>query len=110
MRKEGWSKLGEGRVEGTKDLVAIPVAEDAGPFAVIMLKAENSRLDLFDLTVVFDDGTAFRPNTRLHFMEGKTSRPLNLPGHRRIIRHVEFRAGKGVSQDFRAGILEVWAR
>jgi hypothetical protein len=110
LMREGWTKLGEGRVDGAKDRDFIPVAAGTGPFTTVMLKAENGRLDLFDVTVVFGDGSQFRPGTRLHFLEGKTSRPFDLPGGRRFIRQLEFVYGRGVSTDFRSSVLELWAR
>lgn len=109
MMRDGWVKLGEGRVDGVKDADYIHVTPGAGPFTTVMLKAENGRLDVHDVTIVFADGTAFRPGTRLHFMEGKTSRAIDLPGGRRFVRHLEFRYGRGVSTDFRNAILELWA-
>lgn len=110
LRNEGWIKLGEGRVDAAKERDVIVVGKEAGQFSTVMLKAENGRLDVFDVTLVFGDGTSFHPGTRLHFMEGKTSQPFDLPGGRRFVRQLELTYGRGPSTDIRTAVLELWAR
>lgn len=104
----GWDKLGERWVNGGADRDVIPVGRHDGRFAVIKLKAEHSALELFDVKVVFGDGTSFSPNTRLVFGQGAWSRTIDLPGGNRVIRRVEFRYGNlpggGRAQ------LELWAK
>jgi hypothetical protein len=90
------------------DRDVIKVGRDDGRFSVIKLKAEHSALELFDVNVVFGDGTSFSPGTRLVFGQGSWSRTIDLPGGNRTIRRVEFRYGNlpggGRAQ------LELWAR
>ena len=104
----GWDKLGERWVQGGVDRDVIHVGRDDGRFTKIKLKAEHSALELFDVQVVFADGTAFSPGTRLVFGQGAWSRDIDLPGGARAIRRVEFRYGNlpggGKAQ------LELWAR
>ncbi|MBK9034849.1 MAG: hypothetical protein IPL61_26900 [Myxococcales bacterium] len=104
----GWDKLGERWVNGRADRDVIPVGRDDGRFTTIKLKAEHSALELFDVVVVFGDGTSFSPGTRLVFGQGAWSRDIDLPGGNRAIRRVEFRYGNlpggGKAQ------LELWAR
>lgn len=89
----GWEKLGERWVNGGADRDAIHVGRDDGRFRSIRLKAEHSALELFDVVVVFGDGTTFSPGTRLVFGQGAWSRDIDLPGGDRVIRRVEFRYG-----------------
>jgi hypothetical protein len=104
----GWDKLGERWIQGGVDRDVIHVGRDDGRFTTIKLKAEHSALELFDVVVVFGDGTSFSPGTRLVFGQGAWSRDLDLPGGNRAIRRVEFRYGNlpggGKAQ------LELWAR
>ncbi len=104
----GWDKLGERVVQGGADRDAIQVGRADGRFRAIKLKAEHSGLELFDVVVVFGDGTTFAPDTRLVIAEGTWTRDLDLPGGDRTIRRVEFRYGNlpggGRAQ------LELWAR
>jgi len=104
----GWDKLGERWVQGGADHDAIHVGRADGRFTTLKLKAEHSALELFDVVVVFGDGTTFSPGTRLIFGQGAWSRDIDLPGGARAIRRVEFRYGNlpggGRAQ------LELWAR
>jgi hypothetical protein len=104
----GWNKLGERWIRGGSDRDVIQVGGREGRFRVIKLKAEHSALELFDVVVVFGDGTSYSPGTRLTFAQGSWSRDIDLPGGDRAIRKVEFRYGNlpggGKAQ------LELWAR
>jgi len=104
----GWDKLGERMVQGGADRDVITVGRGDGRFHVIKLKAEHSALELFDVVVVFGDGTTYSPPTRLVMAQGTWTRDLDLPGAARVIRRVEFRygnlAGGGRAQ------LELWGR
>ena len=104
----GWDKLGERVVQGGADRDAIQVGRADGRFRVVKIKAEHSGLELFDVVVVFGDGTTFAPDTRLVIAQGTWTRDLDLPGGDRTIRRVEFRYGNlpggGRAQ------LELWAR
>lgn len=104
----GWDKLGERWVNGGADRDVIQVGRRDGRFRVIKLKAEHSALELFDVNVIFGDGTSFSPGTRLVFGQGSWSRTIDLPGGDRVIRRVEFRYGNlpggGRAQ------LELWAQ
>ena len=103
-----WDKLGERWVEGKVDRDAIHVGRDDGRFRKIQLVVEHSALELFDVVVVFGDGSQFSPGTRLVFGPGSTSRVIDLPGAERVIRRVEFRYGN-LPGGGRAQV-ELWGR
>ena len=88
-----WNKLGERWVDGTHDRDVIPVGARAGAYRRIMIVVENSALEMRDVVVYFDDGTAFSPPTRHVFAANTRSHVIDLPGSRRNIRSVEFRYG-----------------
>ena len=88
-----WNKLGERWVDGTRDRDVIPVGARAGAYRRIMIVVENSALEMQDVVVRFDDGSAFSPPTRHVFAANTRSHVIDLPGARRNIHSVEFRYG-----------------
>ncbi len=88
-----WNKLGERWVDGTRDRDVIPVGARAGAYRRIMIVVENSALEMQDVVVRFDDGSAFSPPTRHVFAANTRSHVIDLPGARRNIQSVEFRYG-----------------
>lgn len=103
-----WDKLGERWVTGAVDRDVIRVGRTDGRFRKIMLKVEHSALELFDVTIVFGDGSKYSPATRLVFGKDTTSRVIDLPGGARFIRFVEFKYGN-LPGGGRAQI-ELWGR
>lgn len=91
--KSRWDKLGERWVDGRADRDVIHVGRKDGRFQKLQLVIEHSALDLYDIDVVFGDGSHFSPGTRLTFGPGSTTRVIDLPGGARVIQHVEFRYG-----------------
>lgn len=106
--RTGWEKLGERMVDGKADRDVIAVTRAEGRFTRVMLVAEHSALEMFDVDVTFGDGEHFSPGTRLVFGENTRSRVIDLPGGERVIRKVEFRYGN-LPGGGRAQI-ELWAR
>ncbi|HEY5938533.1 MAG TPA: hypothetical protein VIU61_27970 [Kofleriaceae bacterium] len=88
-----WDKLGERWVNGHGDRDVIHVGRADGRFRQIQVVVEHSALEMFDIVVVFGDGSAFSPPTRMTFGPGTTTRVIDLPGGARVIRRVEFRYG-----------------
>jgi hypothetical protein len=88
-----WDKLGERWVNGRADRDVIHVGRRDGRFRRLQLVVEHSALELYDVRVVFGDGSTYSPATRLVFAPGSTSRVIDLPGGARVIRRVEFRYG-----------------
>src|SRR5688572_24230089 len=63
----GWTKLGERWVDGAVDSDVIQVGRDDGRFRAVTLRVEHSSLELYDVKIVFGDGTMFSPDTRFVF-------------------------------------------
>ena len=89
--RSAWDKLGERWVDGAADRDVIRVGRDDGRFRQLRLVVEHSALEMFDVVVVFGDGSVFSPPMRMVFGQGTTSRVIDLPGGARVIRRVEFR-------------------
>jgi hypothetical protein len=88
-----WNKLGERWVDGVRDRDVIAVGAREGRYRRIMIVVEHSALEMYDVVVVFGDGTRFSPSTRHVFSPDTRSHVIDLPGAQRVIRSVEFRYG-----------------
>jgi len=91
--RSSWDRLGERWVNGRADRDIVHVGRKEGRFHKIQIVVENSALEMFDVLVVFGDGSTYSPPTRLVFEPNTTSRVIDLPGGARVIRRVEFRYG-----------------
>jgi hypothetical protein len=85
----GWRSLGSRMVSYGVDHDALSGFGD-GTFRQIMLVVEDADLELFNVRVVFGNGKAFSPETRVYFKEGSRSRVIDLPAGSRVIQRVEF--------------------
>jgi hypothetical protein len=106
--RNGYNWLGERWVNGGADHDVIGVGRADGKFNSIMVVVENAPVEIFDITVTFGDGEHFDAKTRLVFGPDQTSRMIDLPGHNRVIRRVDFRYGN-LAGGGRAKV-ELWAR
>ncbi len=88
-----WDKLGERWVHGRADRDIIHVGRRDGRFHRLQIVVEHSALDMYDVRVVFADGSVYSPPTRMVFGRNSKSRVIDLPGRGRVIRRVEFRYG-----------------
>jgi hypothetical protein len=97
---EGWERLGTRAVEFRGDHDTIEVGRNEGRFRSIMLEVDGGTIEMLNVRVLFGNGSAFSPSTRLVFNEGERSRVIDLPGDTRIIRSITFdyrslRTGEG---------------
>ncbi len=106
--RTGWDKLGERMVDGKVDKDVIPVGRAEGKFSQVMVVVEHSALEMYDMEITFGDGSKFSPPTRLMFEKNTTSRVIDLPGDKRVIRQVAFRYGN-LPGGGRAQV-ELWAK
>lgn len=88
-----WDKLGQRWINGRVDRDSIHVGRRDGAYRAIKLVVEHSAVELYDVTIVFENGEVYSPNLRYVFGQGTTSRTIDLPGARRLIRRVQFSAG-----------------
>jgi hypothetical protein len=88
-----WDKLGERWVDGRVDRDVIHVGRREGRFRRLQLVVEHSALEMYDVRIVFGDGSVYSPPTRIVFSPGSKTRVIDLPGGARAIRRVEFAYG-----------------
>ncbi len=88
--RDEWELLGTRQVNfrAEKDVIAVTGRE--GAFRAIKLEVEGGNLDMYNIRVIFGDGSVFSPETRINFREGSWSRTIDLPGAARVIRRIEF--------------------
>jgi hypothetical protein len=87
---QDWELLGTRQVSFRAEKDVIPATGREGVFGAIKLEVEGGNLEMFNIRVVFGDGSVFAPDTRLTFREGSWSRTIDLPGTVRVIRRIEF--------------------
>jgi len=99
--------LGTRTVSFVGDKDTIMVTGQQGLFRKLRLRVSGSPLEMYNVRVVFGDGTAYSPNTRLDFAQGSWTRAIDLPGNKRVIRKIEFwyrskgpRTGRATVQAF----------
>ena len=92
-RASDWDKLGERWVTGGADRDVIRVGKRDGRFVALAIVVEHSALEMFDMVVLFGDGSRYAPPVRAVFGPGTTSRVIDLPGGARDVQAVEFRYG-----------------
>ncbi|MEK7469823.1 MAG: hypothetical protein AAB074_20840 [Planctomycetota bacterium] len=88
--KEKWEKLGSRQVDFVADKDTIEVGANEGRFDKIRLDVEEGNLDMWNIRIVFGDGSDHSPDTRIEFRQGSMSRTIDLPGEARVIRKIEF--------------------
>jgi hypothetical protein len=89
----GWKKLGERTVDGKNDKDVIAVGAEDGVFTAVTVKVEDSSLLMHEIKITFANGETFEPKTKLVFEKDSTTRVIDLPGEKRIIKKVEFKYG-----------------
>jgi len=85
-----WQLLGRTQVSLAIEKDVIEVGAREGPFNAIRIEVENGDLEMYNIRVIFGNGTDWSPNTRISFREGSRSRMIDLPGEARVIRRIEF--------------------
>jgi hypothetical protein len=87
---DGWELLGRREVDFKGDKDRIEVGRSEGRFRQLRFEVRGGSIELRDMVVTFGDGKKFSPNVRHHFDEKTTSRVIDLPGDRRVIKSVDF--------------------
>jgi hypothetical protein len=108
VERTGWTMLGERSVDGNYDHDTIQVGAIEGRFDKLMFTVEHHSVEIFDVKIVFGDGSVYDIPTRLVFRPDTRSQVVDLPGANRVIRRIDFRYGN-VPGRGRAHV-EVWAR
>jgi hypothetical protein len=109
--KTGWHKIGETKVDFTKeeDEVAVLLADK---FAMLKFKVTNAPIELLDLDVIFEEGD--KQNIRVGYAiksEGSESRPIDLKGGaERKIKRIVFRYRTVDKAADQKAHVEIWGK
>ena len=87
---DDWQLLGRRSVSfgAEKDVIEVGVRE--GRFDAIRVDVQDGDLEMYNIRVVFGNGTTWSPDTRVSFRERSRSRVIDIPGEARVIRRIEF--------------------
>jgi hypothetical protein len=84
-----WEELGCGKVGIKPDRDSIRVGRREGRFSAIKLTVRGSKIELIDLTVVYERGPPDQLQVRKKIGDGEETPPLDLRGERRAIDRVD---------------------
>jgi hypothetical protein len=84
-----WVHLGNAHVDGHSDHDNIHVGQHDGKFRAIQLKVSDGTIDFQRVVVHFGNGSHEEIIFRERIPSGGRTRPLDLPGERRVIESVE---------------------
>ena len=84
-----WVELGCGKVGIKPDRDSIRVGRREGRFSAIKLAVRGSKIEIMDLTVVYDRGAPDELRVRKKIGDGDETPPLDLRGERRVIDRVD---------------------
>lgn len=104
-----WIKLGQRKVNYALDRDEILVTASEGRFTALKLRVKKGGINLHRMVVHFADGTKKEVALRANIQAGGSTRVIDLPGNRRIIRKVVFVYDtKNLSG--RKAVVELWGR
>ena len=104
-----WELLGTKSVSFLVDHDTLDVGRSQGSFRQLKFVVERAPVEMYDIRVVFGNGTDFRPETRLYFAPDTQTRAIDLPGGDRFIRKIDFVYRK-TSGIFRQATVSVYGR
>jgi len=84
-----WDELGCSKVGAKPDRDAIKVGRREGRFSAIQLRVRGNKIEILDLTVIYDRGPPDSIRVRSQIRDGGETGPLDLKGERRVIDRVE---------------------
>jgi hypothetical protein len=87
--RDGWELLGQREADLRNDRDRIDVGRREGTIRALRVVVRGAPLEMYDMVVTFSNGETFSPRIKHRFDEN-TSREIDLPGDRRVIRSVDF--------------------
>ena len=89
LAQMGWDFLVEANVDGAVDHDNIVVTASRGTFRAIQLRVQNNAVEFQRVLVHYGDGQTQPIPVRRRIRPGGSTRPIHLPGDRRVIQSVE---------------------
>jgi hypothetical protein len=85
----GWTLLGQKEADHQSDKDRIRVGGKEGKFKQLVLTAKGGPLTITSMTVTVGNGKEFKLKVAQELKEGQTTKPIDLPGDVRHIKHVD---------------------
>jgi hypothetical protein len=95
QRRGNWILLGERHIDGRIDNDKIDIGKDRGTFRAIQFRVEGGTVNFDRITVRYLNGASEEIPVRAEIRSGSKSRPVDLPGERRVIESIAMWYGKG---------------
>ena len=90
-----WVVLGERHIDGRADNDKIDIGRDRGTFRAIQFRVEGGTVNFDRITVRYLNGASEEIPVRSEIPAGGKSRPIDLPGKRRVIESISMWYSKG---------------
>jgi len=104
-----WIRLGTREVNFGIDRDSIVISRTRGPMRQLLVKARYSPVEVYDIRVIFTNGTSYDAANRQRLNTGDDRIYIDLPGVARTVREVVFRYRKIASASKRA-MIELYGR
>ncbi|MBN1938428.1 MAG: hypothetical protein JW843_02510 [Candidatus Aminicenantes bacterium] len=104
-----WIRLGSRDVNFGVDRDTIVISRSHGSIRQLMVRVRTSPVEIYDIRVVFTNGTSYDASNRQRLNTGNDRLYIDLPGSARSVREVIFRYRKIASASRRATI-ELYGR
>ena len=85
-----WVFLGQRAVNDRLDNDIITVTAKKGDFNAVQLRVKGGSVDFHKVVIVYGNGRREEVELRHTIGAGRASRPIDLTGNERVIRHIEF--------------------
>ncbi len=108
LASAGWERIGDRDVEDSMDKGKIRVGRGERHVSELVVLVDEAPVDIYDMTVLFDDGTSYSPVVPQRFPVGARSDAIRLPQPHAAIREIRFRYG--AVRNGEEGNVEVWGR
>jgi hypothetical protein len=96
-----WERLGRQEVDFKGDHDRIDVGRHEGKYRQLEIRVQGAPVEIRRMVITFANDEKFDPKMRRKFDESTRSHIIDLPGDRRVIKHIDFdyastsrRAGK----------------
>jgi len=104
-----WVRLGTREVNFGVDRDSIVISRSRGPMRQLLVKARTSPVEIYDIRVIFTNGTSYDAADRQRLNTGSDMVYINLPGVARSVREVIFRYRK-LAPSSRRAVIELYGR
>lgn len=108
LRESGWTRIGDRDVEKRSDRGKIGVGRGERHVSELVLLVQDAPIEIYNMTVMFADGTSYSPSMTQRFRPGTHSQVIQLPAYHAPVKSIQFRYGTLYEDD--EAKVEVWGR